>query len=144
MSPRALIAGLLATCLLAGCGGSSSSTPTSTSTSTARSSSSQGTASRQLTLHETEFKITPASPRVPSTGTITITVKNVGAVFHALAIQTPSGVRRTGDIAPGATASLKVDLRKAGHYLMYCPIDSHRQLGMRGALVVGSGSSSGY
>ena len=65
-------------------------------------------------------------------------------------------------IAPGATATLTVDLTKTGHYTFYCPIPGHRAAGMVGVLTVeplahaagsgsggaavssGSSSSSGY
>lgn len=94
----------------------------------------------QLTLSESEFKISPASPAVAHTGTVTVTVKNTGSVTHALTVQTPSGPVSTGNIAPGASATLKVDATKAGKYTFFCPIPGHRQAGMQGVLVVGSGS----
>jgi uncharacterized cupredoxin-like copper-binding protein len=97
-------------------------------------------------LNESEFKITPASTTVASAGTVTITVNNMGSITHALAVQTPSGVVRSGNIAPGASATLKVKASKAGRYVFYCPIDGHRQSGMQGVLIVGSsgaGAASG-
>jgi uncharacterized cupredoxin-like copper-binding protein len=97
----------------------------------------------QLTLSESEFKISPASPAVAHTGTVTVTVKNTGSVTHALTVQMPSGPVSTGNIAPGASATLKVDATKAGKYTFFCPIPGHRQAGMQGVLVVGSGSGSG-
>ncbi len=129
--------------LLAACGSSSSSTTSSATSSAATSSSAPAAASGgQVTLSETEFKITPATPAVAGTGTITITMHNTGKITHALAVQTPSGVVKTGDIAPGATATLKVDLAQAGSYAFYCPIDSHRMLGMKGTLVVGGSGAA--
>ena len=56
---------------------------------------------------------------------------------------TPSGVVRTGTIAPGSSATLKVNISKAGHYTFFCPIDGHRQAGMIGTLAVGGASGSG-
>jgi uncharacterized cupredoxin-like copper-binding protein len=129
--------------LLAGCGSSSSSSsssaPASTGSATPAASGGGGNA---LTLSETEFKFTPANPTVAKTGTITITVKNTGAVTHALAVQTPSGIVKTGKIAPGATATLTVDASKAGSYTFFCHIDGHRAAGMQGVLVVGSGAAA--
>jgi uncharacterized cupredoxin-like copper-binding protein len=145
----AQIAPFIVAALVAGCGSSSSSSsskPASTSSSVASSSSTkQATAgaSSQLTLSETEFKILPASPVVAHPGTITITVKNAGKITHALAVQTPSGVARTGDIAPGQTATLRVALAKDGRYTLYCPIDGHRMHGMQGTLIVGASSGTG-
>jgi plastocyanin len=124
--------------VVAGCGSSSSG---GGSVDTAAGASSGG---GQLTLSESEFKITPAAPTVASTGTITITVKNAGAITHALSVQTPSGTVSTGKIAPGASATLKVNASKAGRYTFFCPIPGHRAAGMQGVLVVGSaGAGSG-
>jgi uncharacterized cupredoxin-like copper-binding protein len=135
--------------LLAGCG-SSASTSTSTTTAPPAAASSTSTSSSiaagapagSLTLSETEFKITPKTDTVASAGKVTITVKNNGKIVHALAVQTPAGVVKTGNIAPGATATLTVDLAKAGSYTFYCPIDGHRGLGMVGTLTVGGGGGS--
>jgi uncharacterized cupredoxin-like copper-binding protein len=105
---------------------------------------STGAPSGGLTLSETEFKITPKNPAVASAGNVAITVHNNGKITHALAVQTPSGVVKTGPIAPGQSATLTVDLSTAGTYTFYCPIDGHRTLGMVGALkVAGGGSSAG-
>lgn len=133
--------------LLAGCGSSSSSSSSSAPATSSSSSSSSAAAPSggtggKLTLSETEFKIAPASPTVAKTGKITITVKNSGAITHALAVQTPSGLVKTGPIAAGATATLTVNAAKAGKYTFYCPIGNHRMLGMQGTLVVGSGASA--
>jgi uncharacterized cupredoxin-like copper-binding protein len=131
--------------LLVGCGSSSSSSTTSSSAPASSSSAAPAASGggNTLTLDETEFKITPASPTVAKTGTITITVKNSGAVTHALSVQTPSGIVKTGVIAPGATATLTLDASKAGKYTFFCPIDGHRASGMQGVLVVGSAAASG-
>jgi uncharacterized cupredoxin-like copper-binding protein len=132
-----LMAAVLAA-LVAGCGSSSSS---SSGGSTGGAGSSSGGGS-SLSLTESELKISPASDKVSATGTITITVQNKGAVVHALAVQTPSGIVRTGQIAPGKSATLTVHASKAGSYTLFCPIDHHRKLGMQGTLVVGSGTAA--
>ncbi|MBV9465733.1 MAG: cupredoxin domain-containing protein [Solirubrobacterales bacterium] len=140
-----LAASLLVAALIAACGSSSASSSTSNAgASSSASSSTQpaaAPAAHALTLSETEFKITPSDPTVPAAGPVTITVRNDGKVTHALSVQTPSGVVSTGRIAPGASATLKVDLSKPGRYVFFCPIDGHRMLGMQGTLV--SGGSSG-
>ncbi len=142
MKRLAAIAPFLIAAVLAGCGSSSSSSSTSSaaaSSSTAAAASSTTAAPSGgggLTLNESEFKITPAGPKVPHTGEITITVKNVGAVTHALTVDTPSGPVSTSSIAPGKTATLKVNISKAGTYTFFCPIPGHEAAGMKGALVV--------
>jgi uncharacterized cupredoxin-like copper-binding protein len=153
-----LLAPFAVAALIAGCGSSSStsSSVTSSSAAAATSTSSATSAGGNVSLVETEFKITPATPAVSKTGTITITVKNSGKFTHALAVQTPAGLVHTAHIAPGATATLTVNATKAGKYTFYCPIGQHRMLGMQGTLVVGgagaatpapassTSSSSGY
>jgi uncharacterized cupredoxin-like copper-binding protein len=147
MRRLALLAPFAVAALIAGCGSSSSSSSSApaTSSSSASASSTQAAATQsagKLALTETEFKIAPASPTVSKAGKVTITVKNSGKITHALAVQTPSGLVNTGPIAPGATATLTVDAAKAGKYTFFCPLGNHRQLGMQGTLVVGSGGAS--
>jgi uncharacterized cupredoxin-like copper-binding protein len=129
----------LAAVLVAGCGSSSknSSSGGAGGQSGATSSQAASGGGDQLTLSESEYKITPASATVSHTGTIAITVKNTGAVTHALTVQTPSGAVSTSDIAPGASTTLTVKATQAGKYVFFCPIPGHRQAGMQGTLVVG-------
>jgi uncharacterized cupredoxin-like copper-binding protein len=135
---------LLVAAVIAGCG-SSSSGPSSeaSSSNAAASSSASASAATAITMSESEYTIAPETPSVAKPGTVTITVTNRGSIAHALAVQTPSGVVKTGSIAPGATATLKVDATKAGRYTFFCPIDHHRQSGMQGVLVVGSAGDAG-
>jgi plastocyanin len=145
MRRLAMFAPFAAAALLAGCGSSSSSSTTTTSSPASASGSGTPAAasgSGGVSLSEAEFKITPASPKVPKTGKITITVTNNGAITHALAVQTPSGLVKTPHIAPGHSAKLTVTISKAGTYTFYCPISTHRQAGMHGTLVVGSGAAA--
>jgi plastocyanin len=124
-------AGLLA---LTGCG-----EKRATSTGGASSSSAPATA---MTVSETEFKLSPGTLNVPKAGAVTIEVKNDGTTQHALVITGPSGQAKTSTIAPGKTATLNADL-KAGTYQMYCPIDGHRAMGMKGEIKVAGGGSGG-
>jgi uncharacterized cupredoxin-like copper-binding protein len=103
--------------------------------------SGSGPAPAALSISESEFKLAPSSLQVPKAGPVTIQVKNAGGTTHALAVVGPSGVAKTAAIGPGKSASLKVDLSKAGTYQMYCPIDGHRGMGMKGVIKVGSGGS---
>jgi uncharacterized cupredoxin-like copper-binding protein len=140
------IATLFAAVLLAGCG-SSSSTSSSASTASGAGSTSASTpppaptSASGLALSETEFKITPPTATA-KVGTTTIKVTNDGKITHVLAVQTPAGLVKTGDIAPGASATLVVHLMKAGKYTFFCPIPGHRQAGMVGTLVVGSSAAA--
>lgn len=88
-------------------------------------------------LSETEFKIDPASPSVKKAGTVSFVASNKGTTIHALELEGPGGEKKTGNIQPGQSATLKVDLSKPGTYEFYCPIDGHKQQGMKGEIKVG-------
>lgn len=140
MRRLAIIVPFALAAVIAGCG-SSGGGSSAASASNAAAGSGSSASGGQLTLSETEFKITPANATVAKAGTIAITVKNSGAITHALSVQTPSGTVSTGKIAPGKSATLKVNATKAGSYTFYCPIHGHRAAGMQGVLVVGSASA---
>lgn len=113
-------------------GGDSSSTAASTTEST---TSGGATAGGAVTISETEYKLDPSDPTVKA-GEVTFDVSNDGAVTHALEVEGPSEEQKTDDIAPGDSAQLTVDLSKPGQYEFYCPIDGHKDLGMKGEITV--------
>jgi uncharacterized cupredoxin-like copper-binding protein len=82
-----------------------------------------------VTATLTEFKIA-LSQQTFKAGAYTFAVKNAGATTHALAIQGPgvSG-QSTKNLDPGSSATLNVTLQ-AGTYDVFCPVDSHKSLGM--------------
>lgn len=125
---RALTAILLTAGFIAGCGGSGNT-----------ATSSAGAPAGHLNLTESEYKISPVTAHAPKLGKLIITVHNAGTMMHALSVVTPAGTVRTGDIEPGEAATLRVTLSKPGRYVMYCPIDDHRALGMQATLVVAGG-----
>ncbi|WP_344580629.1 hypothetical protein [Nonomuraea roseoviolacea] len=62
-------------------------------------------------------------------GTVHFSIKNVGWHRHALSVAGP-GVHSTSAVMPpGGRTSLTVSLKK-GRYLLWCPVDHHRQRGM--------------
>ena len=73
----------------------------------------------------------------------TAMVTNDGKITHAFVIEGNGVEEKTGDIAPGATKTLRVTLSKAGSYEMYCPIDGHKDQGMKGTITVGNAAGSG-
>lgn len=135
----ALAAGALA---VAGCGGDDGGGGTKTVARQAGSSAKA--AAGVVKLSETEFEITPADPSVARAGTVTFIASNDGQAVHALEVEGPGGEARTGTIAPGRSARLRVELTKPGTYELYCPIDGHKQRGMKGEVkVAGGGAASG-
>src|SRR5205809_680653 len=117
--------------LVAACGGSSS-TPAG-----------GGPVQQTIQISEKEYSLNPATVTVSKTGTYEFRVTNNGTIAHALEVEGNGVEEKTGDIQPGAAATLRVTLAKDGSYDVYCPIDGHRSQGMKGTLTVGSASSSG-
>jgi uncharacterized cupredoxin-like copper-binding protein len=113
-----------------------SSTPATTTTAqttTTQTSAAETTttapkpAAQTVQASETEFKITLSSTTFKA-GTITFNIKNDGKIAHDLAVKGTSF--KTPEIAPGATAELKVEL-KAGTYEVYCTLPGHEAAGMK-------------
>jgi uncharacterized cupredoxin-like copper-binding protein len=124
---------------IAGCGGgdssSASSTPVTTGASGGTGAGAAGGAS-SVNVSETDFKLAPSNPTV-SAGKVTINASNDGQVTHSIEVEAPSGDQELqSDLAPGQSGTLTVDLPKPGKYEFYCPIDSHKQMGMVGEITV--------
>jgi plastocyanin len=124
--------------LLAGCGESrrqASSTATNASPPPTAPS-----ATADFTVTEREYSLTPPDLKVSKTGTFILSVRNAGGIPHALEVEAPGGTVKTGAVAPGRTAQLKVALTKPGRYAWYCPIDGHKGRGMVGTVIVAGGA----
>jgi uncharacterized cupredoxin-like copper-binding protein len=133
-----LATGALVAIPLAGCGGgddgsdSTESESGSTASSTAAATGPGGT----VDLSATDFKFTPSDPTVKS-GAVSFVLKNDGQAPHSLEIEDVNGEDKEleGDVAPGQSGTLKVDLQP-GTYEFYCPVDGHRDQGMTGEITV--------
>ena len=90
----------------------------------------------KVNLSEWKVQLTPT--HVPA-GPVVFEVTNAGTIPHAFEVEGRGLERSTPQIRPGASASLKLDLR-AGSYETYCPVgkDSHKMLGMVNHLAVGN------
>lgn len=118
------------TALLAACGGGGNS---ATGTAPPARSATPGT---QVTAGLAEYHITLSAQHF-TPGSYTFTAKNDGKTEHALEIEGPGVENRTKGLMPGDSASLTVTLRP-GTYTVYCPIDGHKDLGMKTAITVGA------
>jgi uncharacterized cupredoxin-like copper-binding protein len=98
-----------------------------------------GAVAQTVQISEKEFSLTPSSVTVSKPGTVEFQVTNDGQVAHALEIEGNGVEEETEDIEPGQSATLRVDLSKEGSYEMYCPIDGHKDQGMKGSVSVGTG-----
>ncbi len=120
---------------IAACGGGGGSS-SSTSASGGGSTSASGGGGQSVPIKETDFKLNPSDPSVKA-GNVTFDVSNDGATTHSLEVEGPNGDQTLKtDLAPGDSGALTVDLSKPGKYTFYCPIDSHRQMGMEGQITV--------
>jgi uncharacterized cupredoxin-like copper-binding protein len=118
--------------LLAGCGGGGTN-----------ESQQGGAVVQTVQISEKEYSLTPSSVTVSKAGTVEFQVTNDGQVTHALEIEGNGVEEETDDTDPGQSATLRVDLSKEGSYEMYCPIDGHKDKGMKGTVTVGSAPAGG-
>ncbi|MDV9187457.1 cupredoxin domain-containing protein [Streptomyces sp. SR27] len=125
------LTGLLAAC---GSGGGSASTaPPAQSTAPPAQSSTAGTT--QVTADLSDFHIA-LSQQTYKAGGYTFVVNNIGHHVHALAVEGPGGENRSQNLDPGKSTKLTVTL-KSGKYEIYCPVDGHKDLGMKTEITVG-------
>jgi uncharacterized cupredoxin-like copper-binding protein len=141
----ALVAvGALAAIPIAATGCGSSSNDNSSSTSSGTSSGESGTAAANapvsgpggsLKVGETEYALNPTNATLQH-GAVTIDVSNDGKIAHSLNVEGPNGDIELGKtLNAGDTGSFTANL-PPGTYEWYCPIDGHKDLGMKGEITV--------
>ena len=127
--------------LLAACGddddtSTEAATPSTTAADTTaeESTTASGGGGETVDLSEVEYKIDPADATVKA-GSVTFNVSNDGQTVHNLEIEGNGVEEESEDLQPGSTGQLTVDL-EPGTYEMYCSIDGHEDLGMKGEITV--------
>jgi uncharacterized cupredoxin-like copper-binding protein len=115
---------------------SAASTPASTPAASTPATSTPAAAGGASTvaIGETEYKLDPSSPTAKA-GSVTFNVKNDGSIPHDLEVEGTGVEKKTETISPGSSSKLTVDL-KPGKYEIYCTIDGHKDLGMKGEVTV--------
>ncbi|MFC8507362.1 plastocyanin/azurin family copper-binding protein [Streptomyces sp. NPDC057411] len=150
-----LSAGALAA-LLAACGdggggtGSGTPPPPPPAATTPGPATPANPGTTQVKADLADFRIT-LSQKTFEPGAYSFTVKNTGHHDHALEIEGPGGENKTKTLGPGESDTLKVTL-KSGTYEVYCPVDGHKDMGMKTEISVGgatdttpgNGSGNGY
>jgi uncharacterized cupredoxin-like copper-binding protein len=75
-------------------------------------------------------------------GTYAFKAEDKGSTQHSLTIE-GKGLKGQGGeatlkqvLSPGQSGVLTVSFKKGGTYEMYCPVDGHEQMGMKGKVVV--------
>jgi plastocyanin len=116
---------LVGAIVLTGCGGGSNATGQTRSTS----------ATTTIVVEETEFRMKPSTSRV-KLGTYMFKGVNKGTIPHVLELEGPGLENETPTINPGESALLGLTLRNPGKYILYCPLDRHKQKGMKATFIV--------
>jgi uncharacterized cupredoxin-like copper-binding protein len=145
-TPIVLLAALCAAFVVAGCGSSdnksdstSAQTPAETTGQTTSTTPSQsgGGGAGELKLSADpggQLKFDKSS-LTGKAGKVTLVMDNPSSVPHAIAVE-GNGVDKNGTtVQKGGTSKVSVDL-KPGKYEFYCPVDGHKQAGMKGELTV--------
>lgn len=114
-----------------GIGATQRTTPTPLSTPKAA----LGTAVASVDVSLTEYRLSPANPRVAHAGVIEFAATNDGESRHELRVDGPTGEVSTPVLGPGDHATIRVRL-PPGTYKWYCPIADHEQRGMVGRVRV--------
>jgi len=131
-----LAAGALAGILVA-CGGGNGNGGGSSSSAPEQSGKQGTTVDVKLVDYKMEL-----SQKTLKAGAYTFVVKNDGQHNHAMEIDGSGTEHKTRTLAPGESANLTVSL-KDGKYQVYCPVDGHKDLGMKTDLTVGGTASTG-
>lgn len=89
-------------------------------------------ATTRVTVVAREFSFALSKRSVP-VGTVIFTVVNRGKITHNFKI----AGKKTRNLNPGQTTTLKVTFTKKGRYAYLCTIPGHAKLGMKGVFSVG-------
>ena len=135
---HALTALLLATALVAGCGGDDEEEPASTPETPQEAPATDvggggGEAVKVSSPADGALKFDQAELSAKA-GKVTFTYDNPSQVPHAFEVE-GNGVEEETDTITESDASVTVDL-KPGTYEYYCPVDGHKAAGMKGTLTV--------
>lgn len=127
----------------AGCGNSTSASTNKPAAPSSAAPAAAAAAAIQGTLDEWSVGVSESKAKA---GKVTFNVKNAGKTTHEFVVLRTSeqadklgtgnrvsesgNVGETGDIAPGKSKSVTLDL-KPGHYSLVCNLPGHYKLGMR-------------
>jgi manganese oxidase len=105
----------------------------------ASSATNGGPTPAEIAVELKEFAIVPAMIDVPVQGA-RLTISNTGTMVHNF--QIPELGLTSGDINPGASATVAVDGNKTGSYVTLCTISGHADSGMKGTLMIGGSAGT--
>ena len=121
---------------LAACGGDDDDSESAATTAPTEETTAGGGGGETVDLTATDFKFNPDDPTVKA-GDVTFKVTNNGQTVHNLEVEGPNGEAEIeGDVQPGDSGEVSVDLSEPGKYEFYCPVSNHKELGMVGEVTV--------
>lgn len=122
--------------VLAACGGNGTSSETAGSTGEPSEATGSAGPGKTVTVTETEYELS-LSRSAFTPGTYTFKVVDDGQTTHALEIEGPGvGEQESDTLSAGQSTTMTVTLQK-GSYELYCPVDGHKDLGMKTEITVG-------
>ncbi|MEU5275148.1 cupredoxin domain-containing protein [Streptomyces asoensis] len=124
--------------LLAACGGGGGGTGGAGSTATTPPAKAAASAT-PVTASLTDFHIQLSTQKFQP-GQYTFTAENKGQHEHALELDGPGGHDRSKTLEPGQSTVFTVTL-KSGSYQVFCPVDGHKDLGMKTSITVGGSAA---
>jgi len=91
-----------------------------------------------IAIEATEYAFSPSSITAAAGETITLELRNKGAVEHELEVLDPSGapIGEVGPTKPDAEGKATLTLKGAGTYKLVCGLEDHETRGMVGTLTV--------
>ena len=126
----------------AGCGGDDNSSSSSSGSDTATTEQSSGGGGGGGAAQTLKISADPGgalkfdkSSLTAKAGKVTIVMDNPSSLPHAVEIE-GNGVEEEGDTVEKGGVSKATATVKAGTYEFYCPVDGHKQAGMKGTLTV--------
>lgn len=135
MRPRAIVPAILAAAALGGCGEQREDSARTTPSPVDDPATTPGRVTRTIDVSLTDYRLTPANPRIARPGTIAFAATNDGQSRHALRVDGPTGEVNSVALRPGERTTIAVRL-PAGTYKWYCPIGDHERRGMVGRVRV--------
>jgi uncharacterized cupredoxin-like copper-binding protein len=128
--------------VLTSCGGSYGGSPGGRGGGSGSSHGSRGEVIKTVAIKETEYKLSPSRVTLSKPGTYAFKSEDKGSTEHSLTIEGKGVKGAEGEatleqpLSPGQSGVLTVTFEKSGTYEMYCPVDGHEQMGMKGEVVV--------
>jgi plastocyanin len=113
---------------LAGCGEASGDKFLPTSTTVTRSLAAPSRpAAFHVRISTDGHLLSPQYTTLGNPGVFWVDFTNEGKGPHGLVIEGQGGRIKLGPVAPGKTASAKVDFNEPGVYKIWCPVAGHRK-----------------